>query len=246
MLTLVLPYFENPSMLALQFEGWRQWPAKLRRRLRVVLVDDGSERAPAASVARPEGLPALEIYRVTENRPWHQHGARNLGAHVAPEGWLLLTDMDHVLSAESGAMLLKAMDKGRLDPGTCYMLDRIEADTGLPTRNAAGAPKPHPNSFVMTRETYWRIGGYDEFWCRRYGTDAFFRRRAFERAGKGHLNIPLTRYWRDLVPDASTNGLPRKEGRDPNAAEQVAEAKRARGVAQDYVLTLDFPWERVL
>lgn len=244
MLTLVMPYFENPTMLGLQFEGWRKWPGKYRNRLRVVLVDDGSENAPASTVARPSGLPAVEIYRVTENRPWHQHGARNLGAHVAPEGWLLLTDMDHVLSPESAAMLFKAMDKGRLDPETIYMLDRVEADTGLPTVHpVSGAPKPHPNSFVVTRETFWRIGGYDERATGFYGTDSMFRARAFTRAKRGHLDIPLTRYWRDIVPDASTNGLPRKEGRD--TPERTAKLK-AIAAAPDAIVTLDFPWERVL
>lgn len=242
-LTLIMPYFDNAAMLGLQYEGWRKWPGKYRRRLKVVLVDDGSENAPAGTVARPRGIPDVEIYRVTENRPWHQHGARNLGAHVAPEGWLLLTDMDHVLTAESAGLLFKAMDKGGLDPETIYMLDRVEADTGLPTLNGSGLPKPHPNSFVVTRDLYWRIGGYDERATGIYGTDALFRHRAFTIGKRGHLNIPLVRYWRDLVPDASTNGLPRKEGRDT--------AERARIMAEiaatpDAIRTLAFPWERVL
>lgn len=243
MLTLVMPYFQNPSMLALQYEGWRKWPGKLRNRFKVTLVDDGSPAAPAAAVARPRGLPVLEIYRVLENRPWHQHGARNLGAHVAPEGWLLLTDMDHVLSAESAALLFKAMDRGGLDEGTVYMLDRVEADTGLPTTNDYGQPKPHPNSFVMTRDMFWRIGGYDERATGFYGTDSMFRARAFTVGKKGHLEVPLVRYWRDLVPDASTNGLPRKEGRDT-----PERAAKLRAIAADpkAIVTLDFPWERVL
>lgn len=242
MLTLILPFYRNSGMLRLQYEGWASWPSKYRNRLRVILVDDGSPE-PAADVPRPKGLPELQIYRVAEDRPWHQHGARNLGAHVAPEGWMLLTDMDHVLEPASGAALFKAMDKRRLDPDTIYMLDRIEADTRRPTLNSAGQPKPHPNSFVVTRDLYWRIGGYDEDLCGIYGTDSAFRHRAFTIGKRGHLNIPLTRYWRDLVPDASTNGLPRKEGRDPNAVKRVMAAKAARGGG---IKTLAFPWERVL
>ena len=243
-LALVVPYYENPSMLALQYEGWLGWAEKRKERFKVILVDDGSQIAPAAAVARPDGLPELEIYRITEDRPWHQHAARNLGAHVAPNGWLLLTDMDHVLTEESACLLFRAFDKG-LDGRKAYMLDRVEADTGLPTINEHGSPKPHPNSFVMTRKLYWKIGGYDEDWCGHYGTDAFFRKRVFQKAPRGHLNIPLVRYWRDLVPDASTNGLPRKEGRDPLAKEKIMAAKAARGEA-GVVKVLQFPWERVL
>lgn len=243
MLTLVMPYYENPGMLALQYEGWRKWPAKRRDRLRVILVDDGSENAPAASVAVPEGIPEVQIYRIPENRPWHQHGARNLGAHVAPEGWLLLTDMDHVLTDDAARAIFKRMDSGLLDAGTAYMLDRIEADTGLPTLNGDGKPKPHPNSFLMTRETYWRVGGYDERLTGFYGTDAYFRRRLFARARQGHLDVPLVRYWRGLVPDASTTSLPRKEGRDtPERAAALAEV----AAAPDAIRTLAFEWERAL
>lgn len=243
MLTLVMPYYRNPGMLALQYRAWLDWPEKYRRRLRVILVDDGSPE-PAADVPRPEGLPELQIWRVTEDRPWHQHAARNLGAHVAPEGWLLLTDMDHVLTAEAGRALLKAIDKGKVDPARIWMLDRVEADTGLPTRDGNGNRKPHPNSFVLTRELYWRIGGYDEDFCGVYGTDGLFKQRAFRIAGRGQLPIPLTRYWRDLVPDASTHA-PRKEGRPAGAKEAVLAAKRARGEA-DLVKVLQFDWERVV
>lgn len=244
MITLVMPFYSNSEMLCRQYEGWAAWPEKLKRRIEIILIDDGSPE-PAIDVPRPEGLPALRIYRVTEDRPWHQHAARNLGAHVANEGWLLLTDMDHVLTADAAHSLLKSIDKGRLDGGTIYMLDRIEADTGEPTLNGNGKPKPHPNSFVVTRELYWRIGGYDEDYCGIYGTDGLFKARAFEIGRRGHLKIPLTRYWRELVEDASTRTLPRKEGRYEGAKQAVRAAKAARGEVGT-VKVLQFPWERVL
>jgi hypothetical protein len=241
MLTLAMPYYLNPGQLALQYRNWLEWPGKYRKPLKVIIVDDGSPHSPAANVPRPYGLPELEIYRVTEDRPWHQHAARNLAAHVAPEGWMLLTDMDHMLTGEAGAALMKRLPK--LDPGTAYMLDRIEADTGLPTLGKDGRPKPHPNSFVLTREMFWRIGGYDERATGLYGTDRFFRERAFATAKRGHLDVPLTRYWRDIVPDASTTTLPRKEGRDP-----AHKARVAAEIAADPagIVTLNFPWERVV
>ncbi len=220
-LTLIMPFYENAGMLALQYAGWAAWPQKLKDRMSVIIVDDGSP-SPAVDVERPAGLPTLSIYRVMEDRPWHQHGARNLGAHVAGEGWLLLTDMDHVLTVNAAASLLKRIDMGKLSTGAVYMLDRVEADTGLPTRAADGKPKPHPNSFVLTRDLYWRIGGYDEDYCGVYGTDGLFRSRAFTIGVRGHLkHVTLTRYWRDLVPDASTTSLERKSGREPNAKQTV-------------------------
>lgn len=242
MISLVMPYYRNPGMLALQFAEWQRWSAKAKAQIEVVIVDDGSPE-PAAAVSRPDGLPDLRIYRVLEDRPWHQHAARNLGAQQAASPWLLLTDMDHVLRAEAADALLRRI--GKLDPGTAYFLRRVEADTGELTTNAHGREKPHPNSFVMTRDLYWRVGGYDEDFCGVYGTDGLFKTRLFATAQRGFLkHVSLVRYWRDLVADASTNA-PRKEGREPGAREAVAVAKAARGEA-DRVVTLNFPWERVL
>jgi hypothetical protein len=236
-LTIAMPYYNNPGMLSRHYRNWLAWPGKYRNALKIIIVDDGSPE-PAANVPRPYGLPEIEIYRVTEDRPWHQHAARNLAMSVA-EGWVLLTDMDHMLT--DPAPLFKALPT--LDEGASYTLDRVEADTGEPTLGKDGKPKPHPNTFLLTRALYWRIGGYDEDYCGIYGTDKLFRDRR-EKLPTGHIKAPLTRYWRDLVPDASTQG-PRKEGRKPGEKQRVLADKIARGEA-DKIVTLDFPWERVV
>lgn len=240
-ITLIMPYYNNPAMLELHYREWAKWPEDLRNDFRFIIVDDGSKPMFAAdTVERPLFLD-IEIYRVLEDRPWHQHAARNLGAHVAPEGWMLLTDMDHLLEYSAAQALASSF----LAPGAVYMLDRIEATTRQRTLHPKTLqPKPHPNSFVMTREMYWKIGGYDEDFCGIYGTDAFFRNRIRRQAGVETLNIPLVRYWRDVVPDASTTDLPRKEGRDPEAKNRVIARKKARGES-DVIKVLQFPWERV-
>jgi hypothetical protein len=251
MLSLVFPYYRNPGQLALQYEEMRRWSPLAKAQIEVVIVDDGS---PEPAVAVPFGrsecsgrsgtLPEISIYRILEDRPWHQHAARNLGAHVAKGPWLLLTDIDHMLTAENADALLRRM--GKLDPGTAYFLHRVEADTGLPTVNGEGKPKPHPNSFVMTRDLYWEAGGYDEDYCGIYGTDGLFKDRLFKIAVRGFLkHVALKRYWRDLVPDASTTTLERKEGREIGAKQAVAVRKRAEG-REGKITTLNFPWEKAL
>lgn len=243
MITLVMPFYMNSEMLALHYATWAEWPTKAKRAISIVLVDDGSPE-PAIDVPRPAGLPNLRIYRVKEDRPWHQHAARNLGAHVAKGPWLLLTDMDHVLEADAARGLVKRV--GALDPWTAYFLHRIEANNRMPTIGKDGQAKPHPNSFVMARELYWRAGGYDEDYCGIYGTDGLFKARLFTIADRGFLkHVPLVRYWRDILPDASTTTLQRKEGREAGAKERVRREKEARGEA-DKVTVLNFEWERVL
>jgi hypothetical protein len=242
-LSLIIPFYDNAEMLQLQYAEWVRWSPAAKVQIGIVLVDDGSP-TPAADVPRPEGLPALRIYRVLEDRPWHQHAARNLGAEVAETPWLLMTDMDHVLTVEAADALLKRL--GRMDGVSIYSLHRIEAGTLEPTLADSGKPKPHPNSFVLTRDLYWHIGGYDEDYCGIYGTDGLFKERAFAIAHHQVLKqVPLIRYSREVIPDASTRTLARKEGRDPGAKAAVAAAKAARGEAR-VIKVLQFPWERVL
>lgn len=242
-ISLVMPYYRNPGQLALQYDEMTRWSEMAKAQFEVVLVDDGSPE-PAAVVARPDGLPELRIFRVADDRPWWQHGARNIGAHEAKGPWLLLTDIDHILTASAADALLKQL--GILGAETAYFLHRVEADTGLPTENERGQRKPHPNSFVMTRELFWRVGGYDEDYCGLYGTDGLFKSRLFTVAKEGFLkNVPLVRYWNDIVPDANTATLPRKEGRKAGDREAVAARKAAEG-REGQVLTLSQTYERVL
>lgn len=240
LLSFVLPYYENPGMLAHQYGVWASYPANLKDRIEIILVDDGSPTDPAARVARPDGLPPLRIYRVLIDKPWNQHGARNLGAKMAGMPWLFLTDMDHVLPAESLERLMEKRNRGSV-----YTFARVDAPDMEPTRSPNGSLKPHPNTFAMTKDMYWNIGGYDERFCGVYGTDSLFRSRAAANAKMRHLaDVPIIRYSREVIPDASTRTLPRKEGRG-NAKNLLLRRLIEEG-SLNRIETLTFPWERAL
>lgn len=239
-LTLVYAYYDNPGMLARQFAIWREYPDWYRKRVKVVVVDDASPRWPALEVPRPEGLPALEIYRVAVDIPWHQDGARNLGAHVAA-GWLFLSDMDHVLPAESLPHVWRCTNADCF-----YTFDRWDAATNAPMLDGHGAPKPHPNTYAMHRDLYWRAGGYDESFCGVYGTDGAFRRQLGAVGFHRHLEgVKIVRFSREVVPDASTTTYDRKEY-GGNAAKLAAHARKQAAGLEGKIVTLDFEWERVL
>lgn len=227
-LTLIMPYYDNPGMLAIHYRTWAAYPDDLRERLRVIIVDDGSPGVAAAEVDRPEGLPDLRIYRVTVDLPWHQHAARNIGAFHARKGWMLMTDIDHLLPEGTLRTIIGIPERTRTDEA--FTFTRVDAPDMAPTVHAVtGKPKPHVNTFVIHRDLYWQLGGYDEDYCGVYGTDGYFRKRLWAVARQTVLPTPLIRYAREVQPDASTRTLPRKEGRVGGEKRAVEEKKRAWG-----------------
>lgn len=214
-ITFVMPYYENRAFFGQQLTGWAHYPAPLSAWLRVIVVDDGSPRRPAVDVARrflPLPFP-LRVFRIEVDLRWNWLGARNLGAFHAVDGWMLLTDMDHVVPAETfGALVYGAAG---LDPDGVYAFARREHTGAMVT--------PHSASFLMTRATFWRIGGYDEALAGYYGTDGVYRREVIKHAAIRVLaNVELVRY--EYVGDSSTDTYLRKQPMDA-AVRRIVQAR---------------------
>lgn len=188
MLSIVITYYGQPAMLAEQARAWRDYPADIE----VIVVDDGS-----AVPAQAEGC---SIYRVADDIPWHQDGARNLGAHVATGEWLLLLDIDHVLPAVEAGRLLRLLPM--LKDGRAYRPLRRLVDEAYPLARAA-------NIWLMRKADFWRVGGYDERLCGSYGTDLEFRPRLRRTLVEDRLPITLDVYRDVNIADATTSGLDR-------------------------------------
>lgn len=240
-LTVCLAYYRNSRMLAHQFSVWSSYPDDLKSRVEMIVIDDSSPE-PAIDVPRPAGLPALTIGRLSEvadpfTPPWRQDAARNRAAHEARGPWLFLSDMDHVLPADSLRALLAICDAGR---DVAYSFFRLDAPHLTPKRDAKGNLHPHPNTYAMRKARYWSIGGYDEDYCGIYGTDGPFRRRLLEQSTLVHLDdVPIVRYPRDVIPDASTR-VDRNQHRN-NPAIVARLAAKARAGAP--LTVLELPWQ---
>jgi hypothetical protein len=231
-MTLVYPYYDNGGMLDIHMETWGGYPDEVKAGLSAIIVDDASPSDPAAPHIRDVGFP-VKLFRVHQNIPWNEEGAKNLAMKHA-EGWVLMTDMDHVLTAEeAGAMLGQ-----EYDPGCFYVPPRVLL-SGEPRR-------PHPNSWVLHADLFWRAGGCDEDFSGWYGCDAFFRRQ-LESVGRGvQLDHPrLVMYTVDDVPDADTQEWGRKKSPRFVTRHPQFGAKRRKGAPLP-TEHLRFDWERVL
>ena len=225
-ITFVYPYYENPQFLARQLEQWTSYDQALRQRLRIIVVDDGSPNYPAAEVLQPVvwSLP-VRLFRIGIDVRWNWLAARNIGMQHA-RGWCLLTDMDHVVPEAT----LRAVMFGDVAPRSIYRFTRRE-HTGVRIH-------PHPNSMLMTRDMFWKVGGYDEALSGHYGTDGDWRRRCVATAKVYTLPCPLERH--EYVGDSSTTTYKRKQPED--AGKKAIIATRGPGWRPK---VLSFPYEEV-
>lgn len=217
-ITIVYPYYDNPAFLRQQIEHLdfvNDTSLVVQGHLSVLVVDDGSPTAPAAEVLTSLSPPyrkyPLRLFRIERDVPWNWLAARNIGAHYASTDWIVLTDMDHQVPSDTLIRLVW----GDHDPKVIYAFSRYEHN--------GGEIPPHSASFFLTREMFWKVGGYDEALSGHYGTDGDWRRRCAATAPLQVLTDPLVRY--EFVSDSSTTRYPRKLPADAAAVQRLIGAR---------------------
>lgn len=220
LLTLCLPYYRNAGMLKEQFKRLRRLPQEVLDRLEVIVVDDGSPDGEAQGEAI--GCP-LRMYRIDVDVRWNQDAARNIAAHEATTPWVLLTDIDHLVPFDT----FRALFAKKLDKHQVYRFSRATWEV-IDGENVETPYKPHPNSWLMTKAAFDRMGGYDERFAGLYGTDADFRDRLVSTLGEPTmLSSVLIRVPRETIPDASTTTYERKAPADREGIPRVKAERNA-------------------
>src|SRR5262245_56606462 len=142
----------------------------------LVLVDDGSEPSLDDVCDSVPNSFAFTLHRTLDRRPWTQPRARNIGAAIARANRLLFFDIDHIVSEDVlGCCLTYQGDKLHWTrvPGVLDELGRVVTDreTLIEHGMTDNTPSVHANSFMIRRELFVRLGGYDERFCGSYGGD---------------------------------------------------------------------------
>lgn len=228
-ISIITPYFENPKMFELQCRMWGQLPKELLAKTEFIVIDDCSTEFPASNYAMIFPGMQFRLYRVTEKAKWNWIACRNIGAHEAHGDWLMMTDMDHVVDAE----LLAHLHSMKVEPDCFYVPSRVDGPARVPN------PKPHPNSYFMSRDFFWKVGGYDENYSGNYGTDGIWRRRCEALGKRVLLDMPLVQYLPDHGIQDCRSTLDRKSEEQRAAVLKITE----QGLP---VKTLSFPYERII
>lgn len=232
-ITVIVPFYNNKTMLEKQVENWNNYGGDLGKAIEFIIIDDASPDHPAEPILQ-NLRHKKRLYRVRENIPWAQHHARNIGAHEADTEWLFMSDMDIILTPEAAFEILNELEP---DPRRYHTFARKFIGN-------IREPKYHCNTFLVTKENYWAINGYDCDYCGTYGGDGPFLRQLNTIAPQLHhgpkekhlkpgtqlsgKTVTLWGYEPDIIADANTTEWDRY-GAMKEAYREIMSKKRKSG-----------------
>ena len=186
-LSIVVTYYNSPDALRNHLEALSMLDKSSKSSIELVIVDDGSQDAPAFDVVENFGPVDfnLRLFRLVEDIPWNHRSARNIGAHEAKNEHLLLLDIDTVIIPD---LIQKALVGVDFSDRAFYMLPRRDAITGE-------VLKVHHDSLLIPKALFWEIGGYDENFAGYWGAGPFWLRRAEVAAQKRALKHTVFLDW---------------------------------------------------
>ena len=212
-LTLITHVYNAQGPVDRQLALWKQFSPELLARLQFLVIDDHSD----AALVVDKGPLNLRLVRVADDIHWNMPGCRNLAATLAATEWMLFFDVDNVVSEASLRKIVGALQQ--LDLQRLHVFRRTENGVDV---------EPHINSFLISRQGFWRAGGYDEDFSGHYGfedvlfrmmwrkhvgtevllTDIAFEQIAFRTSG---LDRDLARN-QALIARRAAAGLPKPKG----------------------------------
>jgi glycosyltransferase involved in cell wall biosynthesis len=197
-LSIIIPTLDSHEVLRRQLLHFNN--IGIAEDTEIIIVDDGSNPP-----LEYKGELPVSIYATCDTRPWTWAIARNTGARFAKGEYLLMFDIDHIVSKEliddvrsfGGQKMQFKREFGVLTEDGSFTQD-------LDTLIEYGFPKerfkdrglvisPLPNNFAMRKDVFFEIGGYREDLVEKpypQGEDRLFKKKWYEweRAGKGNVH----------------------------------------------------------
>jgi predicted glycosyltransferase involved in capsule biosynthesis len=168
-ITLIQTYYNEPDELLRQlYEYWDRFYTPLK----IILIDDGSQKFPAYDVLRGfkhQDHIDFQLWRVSKDIGFNSHGARNLGAYVAQTNWLLFLDIDYTIPPRD----LDYLSKEKLKNHAFYNFKNIQVEFDAAVKGQVFV-SPTINQFLIRKDKFWELGGYNESYTRVHWGDREF------------------------------------------------------------------------
>ena len=162
MFTVITTYYEEPFFLKKFIKTHAD------ANYDVIVVDDGSKITPAINIFNSMHFGKIKLFRAVEDLGFNSHGCRNLAMQQSKTQWNILVDIDYQINSINKLLI------GVLNKEVLYAFPVENFKTELPP---TGYHRKSINDFVVTKDLFWRAGGYDtEFTGAHYGDRLFIRR----------------------------------------------------------------------
>jgi len=159
--TLITTYYNNSHYLEKFIE--RHGTAE---DYNIIIVDDCSQECPAFDILKNANVTNMKLFRVLDSLGFNSHGCRNLAMQRTTTEWNMLCDIDYDIV---GANVINDTIH-ELDPSLPCFLPVVTFETKQKDRQSI-------NDFIVTKDTYWKAGGYDtEFTGMHFGDRVFISR----------------------------------------------------------------------
>lgn len=173
-LSIIIAFYNSHGAVARQVKYFAAM--NLPDDIEFIFVDDGSN--PPHKLEDYHLLKNLQIHYTNDKRPWTQGLARNAGAQIAKGEYLLMTDIDHILSYEAimdsyhftgNKMIFPRFFAVLLEDGTLSQDTDVLINFGLDPAKIASKrglyASVHGNTFCLKKETFIELGMYDPKHC---------------------------------------------------------------------------------
>lgn len=253
LITVILPFYRQPKMLAKQLETWRSYPSSILKDYEFIIVDDCSPEPAMDVVAEAMPIHGLElrVLRIDKDVPWNRGMARNLGTKESKTPWIVHIDTDHVLTFGAAINLRSTILSMK---GICplwFRFARIRIGKADETRKKdkgdASNPclkiHPHIDSYLCTPAAYWKAGGYNEDFSGVLGGGSPFLKEMAKAHGEPPVleGTVLEVHTRHSIPDSSESTL----SRDPvHFANRKREIMATFGTLRGHD-PIRLPWHQV-
>ena len=229
LITVNLSFYNQNDVLVKHVLGWKSWSKELKEKFSFCIIDDCS-KTKAVDVLSEIDLSDLNlsIYRVQEDLVCNIAGVRNLSAQECKTEWMVILDMDTLISEELASSMIQLC---KAPKGSCFKFNRRVPSNPYHPKNG----QPHPAGCLLQLEDYWDVGGCEEDLVGHYGqTDPIFWYRA--------SNVLTVHFRSDMYLDY----IPEGEAvinRDTSHNQKLFEEKRrTHNWSTDFVR---FKWEKM-
>lgn len=224
MFSVIHPYYNHTTTLPLHIELWN----KLPRETQIVVVDDHSPVPIDLKRIRNEVQCHIKVVWVEDDVVWNDLGARNIGAAVADGDRLIMSDFDCAVTPELMKYLVKYNQPLDTIAWPC-----IQFNPNAKYGEHGKIGKFHCNSFVIWKEFFNKIGGYDEDFSGGWGYgDTYFTDCLAPYAGakKEFLKPPAYfRYFREHNFGEYTVGRPGEQRNAKMQKEKIRNKEFEKG-----------------